>query len=138
MVFGNDLATQIQLEHGSIPVIVQKCVEAVEARGIINFIPLLKHTLTLFKGMDSEGIYRRSGGAGQTREIQQLFDQGKVPDLTDDVSKWNDISAITSVLKLYFRNLPDPLFTFALHDSFIQAIRKYGGGKGVYIQTRRD
>ena len=75
-------------------------------------------------GMDSEGIYRRSGGAGQTREIQQLFDQGKVPDLTDDVSKWNDISAITSVLKLYFRNLPDPLFTFKLHDNFIQAIRK--------------
>lgn len=74
--------------------------------------------------MDCEGIYRRSGGAGQTREIQQLFDQGKVPDLTGDVSKWNDISAITSVLKLYFRNLPDPLFTFALHDDFIQAIRK--------------
>lgn len=85
--------------------------------------------------MDSEGIYRRSGGAGQTREIQQLFDQGKVPDLTDDVSKWNDISAITSVLKLYFRNLPDPLFTFALHDNFIQAIRKcggVGGGENIY------
>lgn len=91
--------------------------------------------------MDSEGIYRRSGGAGQTREIQQLFDQGKVPDLTDDVSKWNDISAITSVLKLYFRNLPDPLFTFALHDSFIQAIRKCGvngGGEMEYIQACRD
>lgn len=39
MVFGNDLATQVQLEHGNIPVIVQKCVEAVEARGMVNHPP---------------------------------------------------------------------------------------------------
>ena len=28
---------------------------------------------------------------------------------------------MTSVLKTYFRSLPDPLFTFALHDEFVQA-----------------
>ena len=28
---------------------------------------------------------------------------------------------MTSVLKTYFRSLPDPLFTYALHDDFVQA-----------------
>jgi hypothetical protein len=28
---------------------------------------------------------------------------------------------VTSVLKTYFRSLPNPLFTFALHDEFVQA-----------------
>ena len=28
---------------------------------------------------------------------------------------------MTSVLKTYFRSLPNPLFTFALHDEFVQA-----------------
>jgi carbonic anhydrase len=28
---------------------------------------------------------------------------------------------VTSVLKTYFRSLPDPLFTHALHDEFVQA-----------------
>lgn len=33
MIFGNDLAAQVQLEKGTIPLVVQKCIEAVEARG---------------------------------------------------------------------------------------------------------
>lgn len=33
VIFGNDLAAQVQLEKGTIPLVVQKCIEAVEARG---------------------------------------------------------------------------------------------------------
>ncbi|KAI9493449.1 Rho GTPase activation protein [Zychaea mexicana] len=70
--------------------------------------------------MDVEGIYRKSGGAKQMREIQQLFDQGQVPDLTNE-HLWNDINAVTSVLKQYFRELPDPLFTYQFHNEFIRS-----------------
>lgn len=70
--------------------------------------------------MSYEGIYRKSGGAGQMRQIQQLFEQGQTPDLLNE-KQWNDICAITSVLKQYFRSLPDPLFTYRTHNQFIQA-----------------
>ena len=74
--------------------------------------------------MEVEGIYRKSGGAKQIRDIQELFDEGQTPDLTDE-NKWNDINAITSVLKQYFRKLPDPLFTYQFHNDFIRNTCNY-------------
>ncbi|KAI8384955.1 uncharacterized protein BYT42DRAFT_564202 [Radiomyces spectabilis] len=102
-MFGNDLAKQVQSEKGTIPLIVQTCIEAVETRG-----------------MDYEGIYRKSGGAGQMRIIQQAFEQGNIPDLCDE-QEFNDVCAITSILKQYFRDLPNPLFTHELHAKFMEA-----------------
>jgi hypothetical protein len=75
-------------------------------------------------GLDFEGIYRKSGGASQMRFIQQAFEQGDSIDLTDD-DQINDICAITSVLKTYFRELPNPLLTYELHPKFIDAISTY-------------
>jgi hypothetical protein len=72
--------------------------------------------------MDYEGIYRKTGGAGQTKLITQLFERGDytVFDLLDR-DRFNDICSVTSVLKSYFRSLPNPLLTFVLHDEFIYA-----------------
>ncbi len=72
--------------------------------------------------MEYEGIYRKTGGNAQCKQITQLFERGKYEtfDLTN-ADDFNDISAITSVLKNYFRNLPDPVFTHKLHESFIAA-----------------
>lgn len=106
-MFGADLAGQVALEGRSIPLIVEKCIEAVEVRA-----------------MDMEGIYRKSGGAAQMRAIQVAFDQGVTIDLTDD-DEYNDIGAVTSVLKHYFRELPNPLLTFELYAKFIEAVCKY-------------
>jgi len=72
--------------------------------------------------MDYEGIYRKTGGSSQSKAITQLFERGNYDafDLTD-LDSFNDISSVTSVLKTYFRSLPNPLLTFALHESFIAA-----------------
>lgn len=106
-MFGNELANQVRSDGGSLPILVKQCVEAVEKRGL-----------------DFEGIYRKSGGASQMRFIQQAFDQGDAIDLTDD-DQFNDICAITSVLKTYFRELPNPLLTYELHNKFIDAMSKF-------------
>jgi hypothetical protein len=106
-MFGQDLVKHVQAEGIQIPLVVQKCIEAVEQRG-----------------MDYEGIYRKSGGAGQMRSIQQAFEQNEDIDLCDD-DQWNDICAVTSVLKQYFRDLPNPLFTFEHHQKWVDAICKY-------------
>ncbi|KAM3584281.1 Rho-type gtpase-activating protein [Umbelopsis sp. WA50703] len=103
-VIGNDLASQVRIDGGTVPHLVKQCIEAVEHRGI-----------------DFEGIYRKSGGASQMRFIQQAFENGDSIDLKD-VDQFNDICAITSVLKTYFRELPNPLLTYELHPKFIDAI----------------
>ena len=52
--------------------------------------------------------------------ITQLFERGDYAafDLHDR-DRFNDICGVTSVLKSYFRSLPNPLLTFVLHDEFI-------------------
>ncbi|CAG8509180.1 3151_t:CDS:10 [Ambispora leptoticha] len=104
LIFGNDLSKQLELEKGEIPYVVQKCVKAVEARG-----------------MDFEGIYRKTGGFSQMRAIVAAFEQGDEINL-DDPNEFNDIGAVTSVLKQYFRQLPNPLFTFDLYPKFLEAL----------------
>ncbi|CDH51060.1 signal transducer [Lichtheimia corymbifera JMRC:FSU:9682] len=108
-MFGNDLADQVRLENGNVPLVVQKCIEAVETRG-----------------MDFEGIYRKSGAAGQMKLIQQAFENGDESCNLCDEDQWNDICAITSVLKQYFRDLPNPLFTYEYHSKFMEAAQGAG------------
>ncbi|KZT58861.1 RhoGAP-domain-containing protein [Calocera cornea HHB12733] len=108
-IFGRDLVEQVRIDAKEsprlIPIIVEKCIDALEQRG-----------------MDYEGIYRKTGGSSQCKNITQLFEKGNYDtfDLSDPQA-FNDVSSITSVLKTWFRSLPNPLFTHALHDKFVTA-----------------
>lgn len=43
-----------------------------------------------------------------------------------DAPEWSgDINNVTSVLKMWLRDLPDPLLTFGLHQGFIEAASSY-------------
>ncbi|ORY54588.1 Rho GTPase activation protein [Leucosporidium creatinivorum] len=55
---------------------------------------------------------------GQTKLITQFFERGQDFDL-EDLDKFNDLAAITSCLKNFFRCLPVPLFTHELHEEFV-------------------
>lgn len=74
------------------------------------------------KALEYEGIYRKSGGSGQSKAITALFERREYDkfDLTDS-DLFNDISSVTSVLKNYFRMLPNPLLTFGMHEAFVAA-----------------
>ncbi|KAF8514156.1 hypothetical protein JB92DRAFT_2920340 [Gautieria morchelliformis] len=108
-MFGRDLIEQVRAdsakEHRDIPMVVEKCILAVE-----------------HMAMDYEGIYRKTGGSAQSKAITQLFERGNY-DAFDlcNLELFNDISSVTSVLKTYFRQLPNPLLTHALHEAFIGA-----------------
>lgn len=73
--------------------------------------------------IDYEGLYRKSGGSGQIKTIEALFEKGhyEAIDLLDP-NITSDISSVTSVLKSYFRELPNPLMTAALHEPFMEAL----------------
>lgn len=47
-------------------------------------------------------------------------------DLED--GRWEDVHVITGALKLFFRELPEPLFPFSHFRQFIAAISEWGGG----------
>ncbi|KAI6157919.1 RhoGAP-domain-containing protein [Pisolithus tinctorius] len=108
-MFGRDLVEQVKSDYRwgdrKVPIIVEKCIEAVEA-----------------VALDYEGIYRKTGGYGQTKIITQLFERQDYAafDLRD-TDRFNDVCSVTSVLKAYFRSLPVPLLTFDLHGEFISA-----------------
>jgi len=69
--------------------------------------------------MDIEGIYRKTGGAGQVKIIQEGFEKVQDYDISDPSI---DITAVTSVLKQYFRKLPVPLLTFDVYDRILESI----------------
>ncbi|KAJ3152986.1 hypothetical protein HDU86_005442 [Geranomyces michiganensis] len=101
--FGVPLSQLLEQEGGAtVPRIVVKCVAAVETRG-----------------MTAEGIYRKSGPLTQINRIAAAVDKGEDPDLDDAT----DITAVTSVLKQFFRELPEPLLTTALFKQWTDAIR---------------
>ncbi|GAA5906914.1 uncharacterized protein JCM6883_005728 [Sporobolomyces salmoneus] len=102
-IFGGDLIVQAKSENREVPLVVTKCISAVEAYG-----------------MTYEGIYRKTGGMGQTKLITQHFESKQDFDLQDR-DKFNDLAAVTSCMKNYFRSLPNPLFTHELHEEFVAA-----------------
>lgn len=105
-IFETSLIERVEFEGRPVPLLVTKCIEAVEKRGL-----------------DYEGIYRKSGGAAQTKAIQLAFDQGDSVDLCNE-DEFNDVCAITSALKQYFRELPNPLITFESYQELIDISSK--------------
>ncbi|KAF9357072.1 hypothetical protein BGX26_004281 [Mortierella sp. AD094] len=104
VMFGTDLLEQLELEQRIVPLVVEKCIEAVDERGL-----------------DVEGIYRRSGMAAEAKQLVQAYDIGLQPDLMDSTI-YQDICSITSVLKQYLRSLPEPLVPYDMYADFMEAI----------------
>ncbi|XP_070566620.1 rho GTPase-activating protein 15-like isoform X2 [Ptychodera flava] len=103
-VFGSDLVQLCEKEKSPVPKIVIQCITAVEKRGI-----------------DVDGIYRVSGNMSQIQKLRVMIDQEQHVNLFDP--KWDDIHVIAGTLKLFFRELKEPLFPFKFFDKFIGAIR---------------
>ncbi|XP_071757976.2 rho GTPase-activating protein 27 [Centroberyx gerrardi] len=102
-VFGCHLATLCAQERTTVPRFVEKCIRAVEKRGL-----------------DIDGIYRVSGNLAVIQKLRFKADHEEL-DLED--GQWEDIHVITGALKLFFRELPEPLFPYSHFNSFIAAIR---------------
>nr|XP_020139771.1 rho GTPase-activating protein 21 isoform X1 [Microcebus murinus]XP_020139772.1 rho GTPase-activating protein 21 isoform X1 [Microcebus murinus]XP_020139773.1 rho GTPase-activating protein 21 isoform X1 [Microcebus murinus]XP_020139774.1 rho GTPase-activating protein 21 isoform X1 [Microcebus murinus]XP_020139775.1 rho GTPase-activating protein 21 isoform X1 [Microcebus murinus] len=89
-----------------IPLIVDICCKLVEERG-------LEYT----------GIYRVPGNNAAISSMQEELNKGMADiDIQDD--KWRDLNVISSLLKSFFRKLPEPLFTNDKYADFIEANRK--------------
>ncbi|XP_077088020.1 active breakpoint cluster region-related protein isoform X2 [Siphateles boraxobius] len=102
-VFGVKISVVTKRERSKVPYIVRQCIEEVEKRGI-----------------DEVGIYRISGVATDIQALKAAFD-ANTKDILMMLSDM-DINAIAGTLKLYFRELPEPLLTDRLYPAFMEGI----------------
>jgi hypothetical protein len=118
-LFGSDLIARCEYEKRMIPAIVTRCIQEVEARGM--FMTAISPTgffANNLPGMDTEGIYRKSGGSSQVNQVKTGFEDSDEYDVSDPDL---DIHAVTSALKGYLRKLPVPLVPYEIYDDFLAA-----------------
>ncbi|XP_033839909.2 breakpoint cluster region protein [Periophthalmus magnuspinnatus] len=102
-VFGVPIEKVAQQEGVLVPHVVRCCIEEVERRG-----------------MDEVGIYRISGTTSDISTLKTAFDSN----LCEAVTRLRgaEVNAVCGVLKLYFRELPEPLIPAELFQSLAQAL----------------
>ncbi|XP_042554622.1 rho GTPase-activating protein 9 isoform X1 [Dipodomys spectabilis] len=107
-VFGCQLESLCQREGDTVPSFVRLCIAAVDKRGL-----------------DVDGIYRVSGNLAVVQKLRFLVDReravtsdgrymfpehpGQESRLDLDSAEWDDIHVVTGALKLFLRELPQPL-----------------------------
>ncbi|XP_026104471.1 rho GTPase-activating protein 15-like isoform X1 [Carassius auratus] len=120
-VFGCALELLCEREKSVVPQFVRKCTEAVERRGL-----------------ETDGIYRVSGNLAVIQKLRfavnheravttdgrYLFPEDLVQERLDlDDPQWEDIHVITGALKLFFRELPEPLVPYTLFHDVVETVK---------------
>uniref|UniRef100_A0AAX7T0M9 Rho GTPase activating protein 12 n=1 Tax=Astatotilapia calliptera TaxID=8154 RepID=A0AAX7T0M9_ASTCA len=103
-VFGCSLTSLCQRENTSVPNFVTMCIDHVENTGL-----------------NIDGLYRVSGNLAVIQKLRFAVNHDEKVDLND--SKWEDIHVTTGALKMFFRELPEPLFSYGSFNDFVNAIK---------------
>ncbi|XP_069003090.1 rho GTPase-activating protein 15 isoform X1 [Embiotoca jacksoni] len=121
-VFGCSLEMLCERERSSVPRFVRLCTEAVERRGL-----------------DTDGIYRVSGNLAVIQKLRYLVNHERAvttdgrymfpaefvqeEKLNLDESEWEDIHVISGALKLFFRELPEPLVPYGFFTDIVETVK---------------
>ncbi|KAJ3607511.1 hypothetical protein NHX12_024562, partial [Muraenolepis orangiensis] len=95
---------QPALNHKFVPLTVEMCCDVVEETGL-----------------DYTGIYRVPGNNAMVSNLQEHLNKGLDMDTAEE--RWRDLNVISSLLKSFFRKLPEPVFTDDKYNDFIDANR---------------
>ncbi|KAL7860692.1 hypothetical protein AOLI_G00170410 [Acnodon oligacanthus] len=89
-----------------------------------KFIPLIVEIccgLVEEMGLEYTGIYRVPGNNAVVSSLQEQLNKGS--DINTAEERWQDLNVVSSLLKSFFRKLPEPLFTDDKYNDFIEANR---------------
>ncbi|XP_070701198.1 rho GTPase-activating protein 29-like isoform X2 [Pempheris klunzingeri] len=97
-LFGIDFAQAAKNSQDGVPFIIKKCTSEIESRAL-----------------NIKGIYRVNGAKSRVEKLCQAFENGK------DLVELSDLSPhdISNVLKLYLRQLPEPLILYRYYNDII-------------------
>ncbi|XP_062328491.1 rho GTPase-activating protein 15 isoform X4 [Osmerus eperlanus] len=121
-VFGCSLEILCEREKSSVPRFVRLCTQAVERRGL-----------------ETDGIYRVSGNLAVIQKLRFLVNHERAvttdgrymfpaelvqeEKLNLEDSRWEDIHVVTGALKLFFRELPEPLVPYGFFTDIIETVK---------------
>ncbi|KAK0749248.1 hypothetical protein B0T18DRAFT_406135 [Schizothecium vesticola] len=108
-VFGLSLSELYHRDGLAVPMVVYQCIQAVD----------------LF-GLAVEGIYRLSGSLPHVNKLKAQFDTDSAHlnlDFRNPENFFHDVNSVAGLLKLFFRDLPDPLLTNEHYSAFIEAAK---------------
>ena len=69
---------------------------------------------------------------------RNAFDEDRIPALVEDEAIRQDMHAVSSLLKMYFRELPNPLCTYQLYDQFVNAVQGPDNLRVIRMREVRD
>ncbi|XP_042182392.1 rho GTPase-activating protein 24 isoform X2 [Oncorhynchus tshawytscha] len=105
-IFGQKLEETVRYErrYGSrqAPMLVEQCVGFIRKWGLRE-----------------EGLFRLPGQANLVKELQDAFDCGEKPSFDCNT----DVHTVASLLKLYLRELPEPVIPFSKFDDFLSCTK---------------
>ncbi|KAH7019928.1 hypothetical protein EDB80DRAFT_211191 [Ilyonectria destructans] len=108
-VFGLSLSRLYERDGLAVPMVLYQCIQAADLYGLAL-----------------EGIYRQSGSMNHIQRLKNMFDtdsSNPALDFRNPENFYHDVNSVTGLLKLFLRDLPDPLLTHEHHDSFIAAAK---------------
>ncbi|XP_057379603.1 rho GTPase-activating protein 12-like isoform X2 [Daphnia carinata] len=106
-VFGCHLAALCQADESTVPKFVQQVIQLIESK---------------LENMKADGIYRASGNLSQIQKIRCQVDQYNWAILEIE----DDVHVLTGCLKLFFRELKEPLIPCPLFEKALQATNYQG------------
>jgi len=102
-LFGGKLTEYINVTKHEIPPIITSCIKAINRLGLHN-----------------QGIFRIPGSQLEINQFKEAFEKGEDPLITVNPREMNSVAG---VLKLYLRELKDPLFPREMYDRFVNSMR---------------
>ncbi|XP_056587885.1 rho GTPase-activating protein 24 isoform X2 [Triplophysa dalaica] len=72
-------------------------------------------------GLREEGLFRLPGQANLVKELQDAFDCGEKPSFDCNT----DVHTVASLLKLYLRELPEPVIPFCKYEEFLACTKLF-------------
>lgn len=116
--FGVPLETILEREGRTVPFFVERAMEYI---GVTS--------------LEEEGILRVSGSISEINKLREEVEAGKnIDNLFDGSIKW-DPNAVAGLLKSFFRELPEPLFSKELNDK-ATLLLSFGDGSDVLEDIR--
>lgn len=102
-LFGCTLTTICSVEGTKIPLLIEQLMIKIEMHGLYT-----------------EGLYRKCGVASKAKELEKEMSANASTPNDMNYDSYN-VHILTSVLKTFLREMPEPLLTFDRYDDFLRA-----------------
>uniref|UniRef100_A0A8C8DWV6 Si:ch211-247j9.1 n=1 Tax=Oryzias sinensis TaxID=183150 RepID=A0A8C8DWV6_9TELE len=120
-VFGQRLEETVLYERRYgvrvVPIVVEQCVNFIRERGL-----------------QEVGLFRQPGRNSLVRELQEAFDSGERPSFDSTT----DVHSVASLLKLYLRQLPEPLVPYSSYQNFLFCAQKLSSDRTLGLMELRS